>query len=290
LVVHKDINKAFGEDILSEDFDESIINLTENYYIVIFGKISDYSIIIHDVNSAYSDYGPSVLTPELRKLSKELNLPIKSKYIKYDNDGEYFINNYNDFTDLKNTYFYHGTSINYIESIIKKGLMSNPGKSNFKIVHKDKVFLTTKPGKALFHAEKASMNNKSYPIILKFKIPDVDKLVGDYDIVLRFYGIESKMANELGYSDIFKNFKSTDYKKDPFNIKDEKDMSKFTGIYGYKGRIPSSFINKVLFNSLYFYQGLSDGFDSLPQDEVLDLDNWQEYDIKELFEEISPYI
>ena len=287
--IYDEINDVLGDEILYSDLEDSLTNIKEEYPIILTGSIEKNTIYI----DSYSEVRHSVLSKDLEKLSKELRMHVNINYIGYDVDNEYTEEG---FDDLKNTYFYHGTSLNFFNSIMKTGIKPNPNKANFNnIRHQDKIFITTNIEKALFHAEKAAILNSSYPIILKFKIPDVSKLVGDYDVMLSFYGSEDELNKQLGYTDIFRNVNKGKYitQHNTFNIEHKKDLSKLFGIMGYIGRIPTSYVEKILFNEENYEQFLMLGDDfhenyGLMSD-VFNLDNWYELKKDDLYDIIDSY-
>lgn len=157
----------------------------------------------------------------------EKDLEIKKKDIK---------GNFPDFA-------YHGTSGKNILSLLKFGIaplsnihgdvINRNVKSNFPqiISHGDLIFLTSNLNKAEWHAEISSHNQKGHPIILQVKIPDKSLIVPDFDVDSR-----SDRTNYQHKPDIFSAVYSVNSLK----------ASKHSGIFGYKGRIPASFIMSVL--------------------------------------------
>ena len=237
------INKNTGEDLFDEDLYDSIIKLSEDHAYILTGQIIDSYIVINGSNS----YRHSSSSIDLKKLKKEIDLPIKVEY----RSGPY-LDNEEDFeldiiSDYKDAYYYHGTTTEYLREISKTGIRPMDKNSNYdKINHMDKIFFTSNMERALYHANTAAINTKSFPIILKFKVPDIDKVVIDYDLSMDFYGEDTDINNELGYSNIKKNSGSSYIKKNSI-LKDSEKVNILNklGIYGYKGRIAPSFIIDV---------------------------------------------
>lgn len=128
---------------------------------------------------------------------------------------------------------YHGTNHHRLHEILKLGLRPNQTGHWESSKHiKDLLFFSTDYSIAMGHANKSChlMTNddkfQSLPVILKFEIPDENKLVQDFD-----------MENMTGKAEIYnrpefsklKNRQSI--KNDPFKL------SRELGIYGYKGNI-----------------------------------------------------
>ena len=157
--------------------------------------------------------------------------------------------------------FYHGTDLESAFNIIKKGLLPKPEKTNYKkIEHEDKVFMTLNPERADFHANTAAHNNSSIPCVLGMEIPDVNKLVLDYDVALEIYGTDHHQTMTLGYDDIM-NY-ATDGQKGSYHakignfvpkdeisqIRDKSSLNTKLGVFGYVGRIPAKFIHTIFVN------------------------------------------
>lgn len=130
---------------------------------------------------------------------------------------------------------YHGTTTNYIDSIMKIGLRPRnvtKSKTNYSnIEHGDAIFFTTKIGKAMYHAQNAS-HRGGLPLIISFSIPDQSKIIPDYDIDINSGG--------KTYAHIEKYTGRTSVRK---MAGDPAKLSREFGNYGYRGSIPPKFIN-----------------------------------------------
>jgi hypothetical protein len=244
--IWKDINEKLGEDLLEEDVWNSLDTIREEHPYILYGKIEDGYIVLDGTHN----FRHSKSSIDLKKLKDEINLPIKVNYMKgvyLEDDAEYKLY---DLENYKDGYYYHGTSIKYLERISKTGIRPMSRNSNYdRINHIDKIFFTSNIEKAVFHANTASMKTESFPIILKFKIPDVSKIVIDYDLAIDLYGEDNQTARELGYSNIKKGFGG--YHQDKTIIEDSDKINIMTklGIFGYTGRISPSFIESVLIDT-----------------------------------------
>lgn len=133
---------------------------------------------------------------------------------------------------------WHGTNIDALTSIMKKGIVPQAG-GNYGDVHT--------PGYVFFAADRSSLVDryamhsaggvwtlKTIPIIVHFKIPDQDRIKPDVDVANNLYGKKAVQVNP-------------DYKHLPFTDKEEgrqnsERMWKHGEVFGYKGRIPPSHI------------------------------------------------
>lgn len=237
------------------DLNELINYLTENKPYILTAYINNNKIYIDGVNN---EFRHSNISHDLKKIKKELNMPI---VLTFAND--FYFNDINEVQidtdiDLNNITYYHGTSIKYLNDILRKGLMPNPSNNNYKnIKHNKDIFLTLNKEKAFEHSRKTAMNTNSYPIIIETKIPDKAKLNIDYDLALYTYGINSDEIKSLGYDKIeinnqeyYKNIeKNLTYKDEGF-----RNIINKIGIVSYRGRIPSTFIENIIID-LYNYGG-----------------------------------
>ena len=255
--------------------------LSEEYPYVLSGVYDGDSIFLNKF-----EHRNSGVSEDLKKLSKMLN----TKNI-YSNamvgDDEYNVNVKLE-KDLKTASYYHGTSINFFDNIMKVGINPSPQNTNFdNIKHNDKVFITLNKEKALFHSITSARNNNSIPIIMELTIPDVDKLVIDYDLGLDYNTDEYN--KKLNYKRLYKYHLS----KDRLSDNDRNDIAKTLGIFGYLGRIPSKFIKTIHVDSFFlqnYYFSLSEmgySLESLGLDYnynlgIEEVDNWSEFTHKEL--------
>lgn len=282
--LYEDINKALGKDILTDDYDDSMTTIREEYFYILIGYISNDVIYLE----GSGDFRESEHSPDLFKLKKELNLPIR---INYDDHGSIYQNtlNVNVFKEkLENRKFYHGTSLNFLRSILKTGLKPNEDVTNYEFVnHRDKIFFTLNKEKALFHAINAARYNKSFPIIIEFKVPDVSKLVIDYDLAVQIYGSKSDIVKNLDY-DRFTKIKSD-------NKGYLKDITNKIGVFGYKGRIPVSHITDIHID-LHVYNDYQDIFNpeygeydeqTEAWNEMSNVDMWSEVSKNEIFKRLE---
>ena len=131
---------------------------------------------------------------------------------------------------------FHGTSTHVLKNILKYGLYPGKGTSNFSsrgIYHTEYIFFTATFQAAIFYALNAKRENSdNFPIVIEFQIPDKNLLYPDYD------------------ADI-----STTTKRhfprlsDPPAKSTMKSMglSRETGKWAYKGRIPASHIQWIYY-------------------------------------------
>lgn len=139
---------------------------------------------------------------------------------------------------------YHGTSLKFIEEILKTGIRPSDN-SNWKNVGKfhDLIFLTADINIARFHANNTIGKYHEPGVIIATKIPDRTKITIDYDVAYNFYG-EKNVHNSY--------LPSLNKEMTPYQTKQIKkiqkhspktDFTKVTGIFAYKGAItPPNFV------------------------------------------------
>lgn len=271
-----DINNKLGTN--ENELHDLLQFIREERPYILFAHITDDTIWV----DGYSDFRHSGKSSDLKKLKNELNLPINLIYSMIEDEEEYIE------IDTENEKYFHGTSINYLDSILKIGIKPTD-KNNFDIEHNDKIFLTNNIEKAYFHAKKSALKNKSFPIILEIKIPDKTKIGLDYDLAIDVFGVDSDEVKELGFDDVFYKSNSikslatgTSYKEEGFG-----DLVNKIGIVSYKGRIPTSHIKYIWFddeNYGTFYN------DYIINGEILDEEHymWSNMNGLDLWSELTP--
>lgn len=256
--------------------------IQEEHPYILFGHFdSNWIYIENTINWRHSR-----TSKELKKVSDTLKRPIRVEYRKglYMDDEDYFEEDFTQ-TDI----FYHGTCFSALDGIFRKGLM--PGKdSNFKVLHRDKVFVTNLMEKALFHANTAARNKEDFPVILKLTIADPSKLVSDYDVIVEFRGTDDPLAIELGYDKVYKRVTGGHSTSDG-NKKIEKDLDRVFGTYGHTGRIPPSSIKNILmdletFDSFYVMKEIEGYMDNHHSEQLIGdlsgVSDWTELSKEEL--------
>lgn len=250
----EDVNDQLT-DLYGYDYNEIEDEAREGQTFIV-GRIEDNFLWLYNSDELSPT---SVLNKQLSKVVKQLNLygvKFQEQIISSDESGgvdEVDIDTIYSRQELidstiKSDVFYHGTDLAALESIMTKGLMGTK-KSNYTITHDSKVFITTKITKAAYHAMHSADNNDSIPVILKLKVPDVSKLVLDYDVAVSIYGIDHPITHKLGYDEIYhKTSKMPPMKYDDADIEtwkkeiDKSSLNSKIGIFGYSGRIPASHI------------------------------------------------
>ena len=137
---------------------------------------------------------------------------------------------------------FHGTASDQLRTILKFGLDPGRGPSRFAhrgIEHTEYVFLAATFQTCEFYANHAVRISKNtsdnYPLILELEVPDPKLLVPDYDADTSASG---------------NNFYPYGKKKKEASMK-SMGLSRETGKWGYKGRIPSKFIKWVYYYNTY---------------------------------------
>ena len=130
-------------------------------------------------------------------------------------------------------FVYHGTTSEYLDDILKFGIVPGKRKTNFEAIsHPQAVFFTSVFDKAKFHAAHTSQRVGGDPVILKMKIPDMSLLIPDYDVDMG--------AGDTGCYDYICQATRDNTKKYSKMTCDSFSLSRDFGIYGYKGRIPAN--------------------------------------------------
>lgn len=245
---------------------ESIYDLNgdmsdDTYPDIVMGRILNGAIyIIGDSNFRHSTASKTLL-----KILDELDIDrVIVNGVHFEEDDEYefqYEQTKEEFLKpLAEKYFYHGTDLKALKKIIKTGIRPQTGKTNYnKIKHSDKIFVTLNPERADFHANTSAKNNNSFPVVIKLKVPDVDKLVLDYDVAIDVYGYEHELTMSLGYDDIldyatdgnltFKKNLTTFVPKDELDqVRDKSSLNTKLGVFGYLGRIPASMFEGLFIN------------------------------------------
>ncbi|MFM2392115.1 MAG: Vibrio phage, partial [Bacteroidota bacterium] len=270
-------NKAYGKKFASADLHDTLQSIKETHFDVLTGRIEDGTIYI-DLSG--SDFRHSEHSTDLIKLKNELDMPVKVRF----NSGRYMEKEEELDVDvakkkLANRRFFHGTSLNFLPQILQKGLTPTDHTNYKYIEHDNKIFFTMNLEKAQYHAFNAAQINKSFPIIVELRIPDVSKLVVDYDLARDVYGDKSKIMKQLGYSKFNKG-----YERDGMGYK--KDITNKIGIYGYVGRIPATYI-KDIWIDLYTYSNYQDIFNPELGEFDAESDIWNEFEDVRNWSEIS---
>lgn len=246
------LSKSEANDIEDPYSWESYVN-EEGQADIIAGTVTNGILSITTMN-----WRQSSASKTLEKMMKALK--VRSVEINFfdEEEDDFILQGREEFLiPLAKKTFFHGTSYLAIRggrggSMLVKGIMPTPGKTNFgKITHKDKVFITLNKEKALFHAQTAARVSESFPVIISLTIPDPAKLVLDYDVALNFYGATNPRTTKLGFTDI-KNFAA---KGNKFAMavdsdlvqgvarrqrKNPEDLNTKLGIFGYIGRIAAT--------------------------------------------------
>lgn len=237
-------------------------------------------------------------SPYLKKVAKLLNLHSVEVQAYNEVSGDESV-----FTEpIGEEHYYHGTTFKALVKMKVAGL-SPQFNSNFEnIVHEDKVFVTNNFEKAIFHAVNASNKQEDLPIVIEVKIPDKNRLVLDYDVALQMY--DDDTLNDLSYDEVLNN---SGGRKDIHSIqsiikqtqKYKRDISKQIGVYGYKGRIPFKFFEKIIMDEDALRQYViaeeygMDFFEQFELENLSDPGKWSEMtlkDIKQVVEDVREEI
>lgn len=204
----------------------------------------------------------------IKKVFAELNL----KTLKINNENEDF---YWDFSIEGSIpdYAYHGTYSNYLLDIIRLGIRPNRSESNWLdtgIIHDDKIFFTTKFGTASFHASRAEIDTHGLPVVIRFKIPDKELVIPDFDIDMDSDTTKTKTdGSHYDYLNKFRNSPTSEWSAER--------SSQEQGIYGYRGPVMPKFIQEV-------YILTED-----PEDPSINMDDYIRFDVNYIKKRIKEY-
>ena len=174
---------------------------------------------------------------------------------------------------------YHGTTITYLRSIFKLGLVPGKEETNYEgISHDDAVFFSTRFDEALHHAVHTASKKGGHPVVLALNVPDRAKLIPDYDVDIG--------AGDTGCFDYVCSKLRDKQKKSYDRAMKQKSstLSKEFGMYGYKGRIPSSFIKSYYIlmnpaeNDIDVWHSSKDNFTRMNQEQAsIYIDTFEEF-------------
>lgn len=237
--IFKDIGQKIGMDeekieklTRNDDIYDFITNVQEDFGDVLAAQISGKNLHLYDYGSFKADPKSSIL---VKKVVQQLKLN-SATYIEDIDSTETKVLKKKMTAQIPDI-GYHGTSSKYLSSIISKGLKAGESMTNYAnqgIEHPDIVFFATRIGEAMHHATHTADEKGGVAVIIEFQIPDKDQIIADYDV--------EKMTNKDSYygdTGQRSQYTAKAYKQDP------DKLSKHFGIYGYKQRIPASFIKNV---------------------------------------------
>jgi len=206
---------------------------------ILLGTIDAYNTLyLHGYGSFRLDPQSSIL---VKKVVKELGLSSVS-YTGSDDD-ERTVRKYNIKGQIPRS-VYHGTSTNYIQGLLRFGLVPNKKETNYEgISHPESVFFTSRTEEALHHAKHTANRVGGLPVMIELSVPDKNLIIPDYDVDI---GAGDTGCYDYICAKLRKNQKGS-------MEGDSLSLSREFGIYGYKGRIPASF-----FSSFYLPENQDD--------------------------------
>jgi hypothetical protein len=293
-----DIKEKLGIDDDYGDLYDLISGISDDHPDVIVGSFQGDTL-----NLDNRDWRHSTASPTLLKIMKEFNLQYVevSFYDEIEHESSHFFQSREEFlTPLEEKWFYHGTCYKFLETMLVKGLVPPEGRvSNFgEIKHEDKVFVTLNLEKANFHALKAAEVHESFPLIIKLKIPDVNRLVMDYDVALSMYGKDHDNTIELDYDTIHDYATEGDDANWQLLANVAKrletmpnDINTKLGVFGYVGRIPASMFKAIILDAFrfeQFYVGQIAGYGEYDfgtdRENFRSLPDWESYNMEDFKE------
>jgi len=279
--------------------------IDDTYPDMVMGRILNGALHLVEGNFRHSTASKTLL-----KIMDELDIEkVVVQGIDFSADDEYeyeYEQTKEEFLKpLSEKFFYHGTDLNALKKIIKTGIRPQEGKTNYdKIQHSGKVFITLNPERADFHANTSAANNDSFPVVIKLKIPDVDKLILDYDVAIDLYGYEHELTMSLGYDDImqyavdgnltFKTNLTSFVPKDQLaQVRDKSSLNTKLGIFGYLGRIPANMFESIYLNEENLKTQAALDVYGFSMDDIgakTRIGDYNEYTVSEFVEEYKDYV
>jgi len=218
---------------------DNVVQVAEEDPGVIVGRLQNKILYIYGQSNFAPDPRTSIA---LKKIVSQLKLKGVEK--STGDDSSELIKKSKIKGTLPDT-VYHGTSSKYLRKILSTGLRAAESGTNYPnaISHSDLVFFTSRPDEAKYHAvhtvdhlagrtnvRRQFSSPMTIPVILEMSIPDKDKVVPDFDVSA--LSSDEKPLSPSGYKALQKE-------------KIPRQQSQETGIFGYRGRIPASFIKYV---------------------------------------------
>ncbi len=197
---------------------------------ILLGTVDEhYKVLyLHGYGSFRFDPQSSIL---VKKVIKELGLSSVS-YTSSDDD-ERTVRKHNIKGQIPRN-VYHGTSTNYIQGLLRFGLVPNRKETNYEgISHPESVFFTSRTEEALHHAKHTANRVGGLPVVIELSVPNKNLIIPDYDIDI---GAGDTGCYDYICAKLRKNQRG--------NMEgDSLSLSREFGIYGYKGRVPASFFS-----------------------------------------------
>lgn len=210
---------------------------------ILFGRLYNDSLyVMHNSDTGYNP----VTSLLIKKVVKQLGLSsVNQSHMGYAGDENEIETYRHELQGRIPDIVYHGTNTRFMREILSKGLGPNEN-ANWPRVGKfyDRVFLTARQEYAQFHAMRSAKKGGT-PIIIATRIPNRDLIVPDFDIAGTYYGAGHERTNAAGYTDTMRS--SGHYAHVGPSLSDinkhsaKTDFTRETGVFAYKGRIPSSF-------------------------------------------------
>lgn len=196
--------------------------------------VNEDTVIIYGKKHSHSVNSSLYLT----KLAKQLNIKTWMTDESFENGDFTYIdaNTKASFPDVG----FHATSSRYLMTILKQGLRSNKNNGNWinmiqNANHRNTIFFSTNNEELLKYTNHARTFHKAHPIIIEFKIPDINYIVQEFEME-RATGTTTQLRYELS--------KTNSVDKRAISNK-PVSLSKEMGVYGYTNYILPNFIKAI---------------------------------------------
>ena len=190
---------------------------------ILTGYLRDGELVLTDSGGGFK------MDPKSSLLVKKVAQALKVKKVSYQDDLEGDMNvsvPKKKMTAQIPDIAYHGTSLKYLEDILKRGLEPRGDQSNYDkqgIYHDDKIFFSTRFGEASHHAQHTGSKTKNLPMVLELFIPDKNLVIPDYDVDMHGGETTYDAPNRKTHT--------------KFGSDKSYSLSKEFGVYGYAGKI-----------------------------------------------------
>lgn len=137
-------------------------------------------------------------------------------------------------------YGFHGTTMSRLAKMMKTGIMpQDSGNWSDQGIHTpNTIFFAVDHNISEFHAERTSDKLADIPVVIRFKIPDVNKIIPDYDVARTLYGEGVDITQFTGSNP--EKMMNKDWKEVIMKMKRPEKLFGQFGVFGYKGRIPAN--------------------------------------------------
>ena len=243
-----------ANDFFEKEFSQHPKIISGTFYLNYYNdKIPKDSIVARIFENTYFEIRISDVIKKLIKVLPGLEyLEINKEIYHKDDIIKKYGMEFNKRTKLPDV-VYHGTSSEFIDGILKRGIQPKMDNTIFNVKHDKYIFLTTSFETAKRYSRMSvgrDFNLKTKQIVLEIKSDrlDKDKIIFDFDFYNKFVGKGNDVYDKIisDTSDTFVNKKDLMFA----NISN-KNMGGLYKKFGYNGIILPTKINKIHIKTLW---------------------------------------